>query len=86
MLEKHVNAMLELYGEEAGFPISRKTILAYLRGRGFPGPLRASVSFLSDRGGFARFLDEVRKGPSPRYTEFLMERPEEVERKLLPGL
>ena len=86
VLEKHVNAMLELYGEEAGFPISRKTILAYLRGRGFPGPLRASVSFLSDRTGFARFLDEVRKGPSPRYAEFLSERPEEVERRLLPDL
>lgn len=86
VLERHVNAMLDLYGEETGFPVSRKTVLAYLRGRGFPGSLRASVSFLSDRAGLARFLEEVRKGPSPRYTEFLMERPEEVERKLLPDL
>ena len=86
VLERHVDSMLELYGEEAGFPISRKTVLAYLRGRGFPGALRASVSFLSSRDEFARFLEEVRKGPSPRYTEFLLERPDEVERKLLPDL
>ena len=84
VLERHVELILDLYGEEAGFPISRKTVLAYLRGRGFSGSLRASVSFLSDRAGLARFMEEVRKGPSPRYAEFLAEHPEEVERKLLP--
>ena len=84
VLEKHILAILDFYGEEHGFPISRKTILAYLKGRGFPAPLRASVSFLSDRDGLRSLLDEVRRGPSPRFYESLAAHPEEMERKLLP--
>lgn len=81
-LETHVLSMLEHYGDDLGFRICRKTVLEYLRGRGFPGALRASVSYLSDRDGFRRFMDEVRKGPSPRYREFVELHPEQAERKL----
>ncbi len=81
-LELHVREMTEFYGVELGFRIARKTVLEYLRGRGYAGSLRASVSYLSDFDAFARLLEEVRKGPSPRYWEFLEARPDEVERKL----
>ncbi len=85
-LESHVLAMFEFYGEELGSKIARKTILEYLRGRGFPAPLRASVSFLSGRDAFARFMEEVRKGPSPRYWEHLEKCGAEAERKLSPAV
>ncbi len=81
-MEQHVREMTEFYGVELGFRIARKTILEYLRGRGYAGSLRASISYLSDFDAFARLMEEVRKGPSPRYWEFLESRPEEVERKL----
>jgi len=81
-LELHVREMTDFYGPELGFRIARKTVLEYLRGRGFAGSLRASVSYLDSFDALARILDEVRKGPSPRYWEFLESRPAEVERKL----
>ncbi len=81
-LELHVREMTEFYGVELGFRIARKTILEYLRGRGYAGSLRASVSYLSTFEQFNALLEEVRKGPSPRYLEFLAARPGEVERKL----
>ncbi|MBR4076274.1 MAG: hypothetical protein IKK25_05370 [Lentisphaeria bacterium] len=74
--------MTEFYGVDLGFRIARKTVLEYLRGRGFSGAMRASISTLSDFDAFNRLLDEIRKGPSPRYWEFLEARPAEVERKL----
>ncbi len=81
-MEQHVREMTEFYGVDLGFRIARKTILEYLRGRGYAGSLRASVSYLSDFDAFARLMEEVRKGPSPRYWEFLDSHPEEMERKL----
>ena len=40
-LERHLHEMTAFYGEELGFRIGRKCILEYLRGRGYPGTLRA---------------------------------------------
>ena len=81
-METHVREMTEFYGEDLGFRIARKTVLEYLRGRGYPGSLRASISYLSGFDAFNRLLDEVRKGPSIRYWENLELHPESVERKL----
>lgn len=81
-LDRHVHEMIDFYGMEQGFKIARKTILEYLRGRGFAGSLRASVSFLSGFDDFSRLMEEVRRGPSPRYWEFLEKHPEDVERPL----
>lgn len=81
-METHVREMTDFYGVDLGFRIARKTVLEYLRGRGYPGALRASISYLSDFDAFNRLLDEVRKGPSIRYWENLELHPESVERKL----
>lgn len=81
-LETHVREMIDFYGAESGFRIARKTVLAYLRGRGFSGALRASVSTLADFDGLARLTDAVRLGPAERYWDFLAKHPEQAERKL----
>jgi tRNA-dihydrouridine synthase B len=70
-MENHVLEMIDFYGESLAMRVARKVILDYLRGRGFPGTLRSSVSFLSTRDDFASFMTEVRKGPSPRYWKSL---------------
>ena len=81
-LEQHVHEMIQFYGEEQGFKICRKTVLDYLKGRGFASSMRASVSFLSEFDTFNKMLAEIRQGPSPRYWEFLEAHPEDVERQL----
>lgn len=83
-LELHVRSMLEYYGEDLALRLCRKTILEYLRGRGFPSTLRASVSYLNSVPGFDMFLYEVRRGPSWRFWEFQELHPDEVERKMTP--
>lgn len=83
-LETHVRNMIDFYGIELAMKVSRKTILEYLRGRGFPSALRASISFLKSVAGFEMLMHEVRRGPSWRYWEFLLLHPEDVERKLTP--
>lgn len=66
-LEKHVLEMIDYYGEELALKVSRKMILQYMRGRGFPGELKSRVSQLSQRSDFMCFMDVVREGPSDRY-------------------
>lgn len=81
-LEHHVRSMIEFYGHDLGFRVCRKTVLEYLRGRGFPSALRASVSTLMGWDAFGVLLDGIRQGPSERYWEFLEKCPDQVERKL----
>ena len=80
-MRTHFYAMLDFYGPENGVRISRKTLLEYLRGRGFPGELRASVSFLNSAEEFEELLKAVRCGPSPRYWQMLEQNPR-MERRL----
>ena len=80
-MRTHFYAMMDFYGPENGVRISRKTLLEYLRGRGFPGELRASVSFLNSAEEFETLLKKVRRGPSPRYWQMLEQNPD-MERRL----
>ncbi len=82
-MRTHFYAMMDFYGLENGVRISRKTLLEYLRGRGFPGELRASVSFLNSAEEFETLLKTVRRGPSPRYWQMLEQNPD-MERRLTP--
>jgi len=81
-LETHIRSMIDFYGEEQGFKIARKTMLEYLRGRGFPSALRASVSFLSGFNTFRTMMMQIHCGPSAKYWEYLESHPEEVERPM----
>ena len=67
----HFESMIRFYGEDSAFRIGRKTILSYLRGRGFPGELRASVSYLDSVQAFEDLMKALSEGPSPRYYQML---------------
>ena len=66
-LERNMGEMVAFYGEEMALVVGRKVMLEYLRGRGYPGTLRASVSFISKWEEFKHLVEEVRKGPSDGY-------------------
>ena len=79
----HFESMMRFYGLENGLRISRKTLLEYLRGRGFPGELRASVSTLNSLEAFEEMMRRVEAGPSERYWQMLRQTPG-AERCLKP--
>ena len=79
----HFESMLRFYGMENGFRISRKTLLAYFRGRGFPGELRASVSYLDSMDAFETLMKRAAEGPAERYWQMLAQDPS-MERRLKP--
>ena len=83
-MEAHFRSIVDFYGEELALRISRKTLLEYLRGRGYPGELRASISFLNSADAFRTLMKAVRKGPSPRYWQTLEQNPS-AERRLAPS-
>jgi hypothetical protein len=76
---------IALYGEAPGMTISRKNVLDYLRGRGFPGTLRATASFLSTVEQFKSFMEQVQINHSAKYREWLEKNPG-AERRLSPGI
>ncbi len=63
-MERHMRDMIDFYGEELAFRIGRKTILEYLRGRGYHGSLRASASYLCNTADFEVMMEEIRRGPA----------------------
>ena len=79
----HFESMMRFYGQETGFRICRKTLLAYLLGRGFPGELRASVSTLNSLDAFETMMRRVEAGPAERYWQMLAQDPS-MERRLKP--
>ena len=79
----YMEDMLDCYGPEFAYVVARKSLLEFLRGRGYPGALRASVSFLDSADALERLLDAVAQGPTERYLENLALHPESVERKLV---
>jgi tRNA-dihydrouridine synthase B len=70
-IAKHIHEMINYYGETLAMKVSRKVILDYMRGRGFPGELKKKVSFLSTKNELDKFIDEIRQGPSYRYWTWL---------------
>jgi len=69
-MERHVLETVEYYGEILAMKLSRKFILDYLGGRGYPGKLRCNVSTISTVDEFKYFMEEVRKGPTQRYKDW----------------
>ena len=79
----YMEDMLDCYGPQFAYVVARKSLLEFLRGRGYPGALRASVSYLDSADALKRLLDAVAAGPAERYLENLALHPESVERKLV---
>lgn len=82
-LEAHVDEMVAAHGAEFGLKVSRKLILDYLKGRGFGGELRASISHLVTLADFATLMVRLRVGPGPRYWQWLEANPG-APRRLTP--
>ncbi|MBR3506769.1 MAG: tRNA-dihydrouridine synthase family protein, partial [Lentisphaeria bacterium] len=79
----YMEDMLDCYGPRFAYVVARKSLLEFLRGRGYPGALRASISYLDSADALKRLLDVVAAGPTERYLENLSLHPESVERKLV---
>ncbi len=60
-MRQHIEELIELYGEESGFKISRKILHDYLKGRGFRSSCRALASQVANRNDFEEFLDYTSK-------------------------
>lgn len=56
-MKQHIQEIIELYGEESGFKISRKILHDYLKGRGFRSSCRAMASQVKNSADFQEFLD-----------------------------
>lgn len=82
-IRAYMDDVLSFYGDY-GYVVARKSVLAFLRGRGFSGALRASVSALSDAASFEELMRRIADGPSDRYWEQLAQHPESCERRLSP--
>ncbi len=58
-IRQHISDMADFYGEESGFKIARKVVLDYLRGRGYPGTLRARTSFMKNHDDLSEILVDI---------------------------
>ena len=56
MVRTHVGDMVKLYGEASAMRQARKIVHDYLKGRGFPGTLRAKASLLTTEAELAELL------------------------------
>ena len=70
-VNSHIMAMINFYGEELGLKISRKIILDYMRGRGFPRILKTEVITIKNSDELNIFTDKLSLGPSERYSIWL---------------
>jgi tRNA-dihydrouridine synthase B len=60
--------LVEFHGEEVACRVSRKLILAYLKGRGYPSSLRDRVGRLDSVDAYFELIDDVEKcGSSPDF-------------------
>lgn len=62
VMAEHVAGMIDLYGDAVALRCARKIILAYLKGRGFPHPLKNQVCELRTRAEFLGFIERLREG------------------------
>jgi tRNA-dihydrouridine synthase B len=79
-IELHLKDMIECYGEELGMRISRKIIFDYLRGRGYSGELKNAVCNVKTLEELNPRLEEIRRGPGPRYAKWLESNPDAPRR------
>jgi tRNA-dihydrouridine synthase B len=79
-LERHVLEMVDFYGEELALKVSRKIILDYMKGRGFPRVLKSEVSYLKTCKDFELFMVKFREGITGRYKRWLKLNPDSRRR------
>jgi len=80
-IELHVLEMIDFYGLKLGLTISRKIVLDYMSGRGFPRILKNEVVKIADVFDLKIFTDKLRNGTSERYKNWLKTLPK-IKRKM----
>jgi tRNA-dihydrouridine synthase B len=70
-MEAHIFAVASYYDEIKAMKLSRKIILDYLQGRGYPRELKCEVVKIKTVDDFKEFMLRVKKGPSQRYLHSL---------------
>ena len=85
MMTRHVEDMVDFYGEGAAMRIARKIIHDYLKGRGFHGEARAQASELCTLAEFFAFRDRLFSLHSGDHYWAQLERNPQQERRLRPG-
>jgi tRNA-dihydrouridine synthase B len=66
-MESHIFELANYYDEIIAMKLSRKIILDYLQGRGYPRELKCDVVEIKTLDEFKQFMKIVKKGPSERY-------------------
>ena len=68
----HIYQLVDYYQDDiTSMKLSRKIILDYLQGRGYPRALKCDVAKIITVEDFKDFMKEVEKGPSQRYLNSL---------------
>lgn len=67
VMKFHVLGLIDFYGEDKGIRVARKTILDYLRGRGFQGEWRGRAAMVSSKEEFLNLLNEAPAYHNPDY-------------------
>jgi len=70
-INNHIFDVVDHYGEKLAMKISRKIVLDYIGGRGYSGELKRNVSTLGSIDEFKHFINELEKGPSKRYIDWI---------------
>ena len=66
-LDRLIEYFVDFYGEEKGIRVARKTILDYLRGRGFQGKWRGRAALVGSKEEFLRILAEAPQYQNEEY-------------------
>ena len=72
-METHIFELASYYEEIMAMKLSRKIILDYLQGRGYPRELKCKVVKIKSINDFKEFMKLIRKGPSERYLKSIKE-------------
>ena len=68
-MESHIFELADYYPEVTAMKLSRKIILDYLHGRGYPRELKCGVVKIKTVEDFKDFMLEVKKGPTQRFLQ-----------------
>jgi tRNA-dihydrouridine synthase B len=66
-MESHIFEVADYYDEIMAMKLSRKIILDYLQGRGYPRELKCDVVKIKTLEDFRQFMKIIKKGPSLRF-------------------
>lgn len=76
----YLSDVVDYYGETLGLKIARKTVLEFLKGRGYGGELKNSIAKLSTQQDVENLLKRLAQGPDAGYWTWLAHMPDSPRR------